>query len=82
MPGGTTTKSKKAKKRQNQQEEKRLIVEPPNKGHFGSSHTVLHTEIVLCLEAKNTTAMIGTQKCVHYWGVSLVHGCYIGDPTV
>ena len=45
-------------------------VEPLNKGHFGSSHTVLYIEVVLCSEAeKHCNHNIGVDKGVHYWEV-------------
>ncbi len=31
-------------------------VEPPNKGHIGTSHFVLYREVVLSLEVKNSLA--------------------------
>ena len=49
-----------------------VTVEPLNKGHFGSSHTVLYTEVVLCSEAeKHYSHNIGAKKGVHYWEIVL-----------
>ena len=58
-------------------------VEPPNKGHFGTSHFVLYREAVLFLEVKNVLVQWEgcAEMCPLQGGCPFLRGSFIRGPN-
>ena len=62
----------------------RITVEPPNKGHFGTSHFVFCREVVLFSDVKNVLLQWerGIEQCPLQRGCPFLGGSFIGGSTV